>query len=107
VGLKTIAPRIATLDPRRAKPPPKTADAYYTTPEHRAWSALVIKRAGGRCQWVENGIRCTKAYPHHRMLADHIVEVKDGGALLDPANGQCLCVQHNTRKGLKARAARR
>lgn len=40
------------------------------------------------------------------MIADHIHERKDGGALLDPKNGQCLCVSHNTAKGIAARAAR-
>jgi 5-methylcytosine-specific restriction protein A len=42
----------------------------------------------------------------YRMIADHIVERKDGGAALDPNNGQCLCVAHNTLKGNQARRAR-
>jgi 5-methylcytosine-specific restriction protein A len=41
------------------------------------------------------------------MVADHIRERADGGALYDPRNGQCLCVQHNTLKGAQARASRR
>jgi hypothetical protein len=41
-----------------------------------------------------------------RLCADHIVELKDGGAALDVANGQCLCVPCNTRKGIAARAKR-
>ncbi|CAM5657806.1 hypothetical protein MAUB1S_11448 [Mycolicibacterium aubagnense] len=40
------------------------------------------------------------------MIADHIRERKDGGALYDIANGQCLCIQHNTLKGLQARQRR-
>ncbi|MFG1304169.1 hypothetical protein V5F34_08520 [Xanthobacter autotrophicus] len=40
------------------------------------------------------------------MVADHIREVRDGGAPLDLANGQCLCVQHNTLKGIDARRIR-
>jgi hypothetical protein len=100
--LKTLSPRLSTFDARRVKPPPKQVDGHYTTPEHRAWAREVVRRAGGQCQWPG----CTKALPQHRMVADHIVEVKDGGALLDPVNGQCLCVQHNTLKGVKARARR-
>ncbi|WP_271180680.1 HNH endonuclease signature motif containing protein [Ancylobacter defluvii] len=80
----------------------KQVDAHYETPEHRAWAKAVVARAGGRCQWEG----CTRAAPAHRMIADHIVEIKDGGAKLDLANGQCLCVQHNTLKGTQARAAR-
>lgn len=41
------------------------------------------------------------------MVADHIIELKDGGDPFDPANGQCHCIEHNTRKGIQARAARR
>lgn len=89
---------VQTVLPPRAK----RADPHYGTPEHRTWSAEVIRRAGARCQWPG----CTKAAPDHRMVADHIREVRDGGALLDLTNGQCLCVQHNTLKGIAARRAR-
>lgn len=81
---------------------PKVADAHYQTPEHKAWAREVIARAGGRCQWPG----CTKAIPNDRVVADHITEIKDGGATLDPANGQCLCVQHNTLKAALARRSR-
>lgn len=84
----------------------KTADPELKTAEHQAWRAGVLKRAGYRCQWVENGERCTKAAPDHRMIADHIIERADGGDALDPDNGQCLCGQHNTQKGIQARQAR-
>lgn len=40
------------------------------------------------------------------MFADHVVEVKDGGAKLDPANGQCLCGSCHTRKTAAARKRR-
>jgi hypothetical protein len=40
------------------------------------------------------------------MIADHVVERGDGGALLDVDNGQCLCTQHNTLKGNRSRVAR-
>jgi hypothetical protein len=41
------------------------------------------------------------------MFADHVVEVKDGGALYDVANGKCLCGSHHSAKTAQARAARR
>jgi hypothetical protein len=40
------------------------------------------------------------------MFADHIVELKDGGAAFDVANGQCLCGSHHTLKTNAERARR-
>lgn len=99
--LRSLAPRIAPA-PSRLPSTPKEAAAHYQTPEHRAWAADVIRRAGGRCQWPG----CTKGAPEHRMFADHITELSDGGAALDPANGQCLCGAHHSAKTAAARAAR-
>jgi 5-methylcytosine-specific restriction protein A len=102
--LKTLQPKIKTLDTRTVKPPEKTADKYYATPEHQAWRKKVLYRAGWRCEWNEDGKRCEKRAPTHRMIADHIVEIRDGG---DPlGEGQCLCVAHNTLKGIQARDRR-
>jgi hypothetical protein len=101
--LKALAPRLQVLDTRRVRPSPKRADPELLTPEHRAWRLIVIDRAGGRCEWVENGIRCNS---DRNVVADHIIERADGGAHYDPANGQCLCTSHNTKKGLLARQAR-
>lgn len=101
--LRTLTAKLRVYDPRVTKPPaPKQADPHYVSVEHRAWARAVIARAGGRCQWPG----CNKAAPEHRMVADHIVELRDGGAPLALGNGQCLCVQHNTLKGAQARAAR-
>lgn len=98
--LRTLPPRLAVADLRTAKPAPKTADPHYQTQEHRAWSAAVIRRAGGVCQ----GERCGRT--DTRLFADHIVELKDGGAALDPANGQALCGTCHTTKTHRQRARR-
>lgn len=87
-------------DARVAKPPAKAVDPFYLTPEYRRWRAIVIARANGKCQWPGCGV----AEP--RMYADHIVERRDGGAPLDPANGQCLCARHHGVKTGQARLAR-
>lgn len=105
--LRTLPPRVADLDLRRAKPPPKRADAELLTPEHQAWRQAVCERAGWQCQWMEHGARCQRSRARgDRMVADHVIERADGGALFDPNNGMCLCVEHNTRKGVLARQAR-
>ena len=98
--LSMVKPRITTVDARRIKPPPKTAAPIYSTPEFQAWRAKVIGRAGGCCQWPGCGRK------EHRMFADHIHEVKDGGAPYDVANGQCLCGSHHTTKTIQERAKR-
>ncbi|HEY2178040.1 MAG TPA: HNH endonuclease signature motif containing protein [Caulobacteraceae bacterium] len=105
--LPLIGPRLPTLDARRVRPPPKQADPLYLSPEHRAWRAAVLERAGQRCEAVtRQGFRCTVAFPS-RLFADHVIEVKDGGAEFDPANGQCLCGSHHSAKTAAARARRR
>lgn len=106
--IRTLAPLVPRSTGFTVKPPPKRADAELLTEQHRAWRLVVCRRAGWRCEWVENGVRCGKSAANgDRMVADHIVERADGGAHLDPANGQCLCIQHNTLKGSQSRAARR
>lgn len=40
------------------------------------------------------------------MFADHIVERRDGGALHDLANGQCLCGRCHSRKTIAVRSRR-
>ena len=103
----TLKPRLAVADLRTARVPDKTADPHYLSAEHRAWRALVIRNAGGRCEWIAGGVRCARRESlGDRMFADHIVERADGGADLDPANGQCLCGRHHTIKTNAARGRR-
>lgn len=105
--MKTFKTGLRTFDTRSVRPPPKAADAELLTPEHKAWRLAVCRRAGWRCQWVENGKRCeASAANDNRMFADHIVERSDGGALYDVNNGQCLCGSHHTRKTLQERTIR-
>lgn len=78
-------------------PIPKHTDALYSTPAYRVWRRDVVRQANGKCEWVEpNGSLCGAA--QLRMYADHVVEVRDGGAQFDRSNGQCLCAKHHTIK---------
>jgi hypothetical protein len=87
--------------------PPKQKAALYNTPEFMAWRTMVLLRAGYRCEAIDQyGYRCTKARPEHRMYADHIVELKDNGSLLDINNGQCLCASHHQVKTVAVRMRR-
>lgn len=105
--LTTLRPGVAIAELRTAPPPDKVADPELLKPEHRAFRAAVLERAGFRCEYVEEGKRCWRSEANgHRMFADHIVERSDGGALYDPANGRCLCGVHHASK-TKAEQQRR
>jgi len=98
--VKTIGQRLTTRPPMRLSVPPKEADPHYRTAEHKAWRDAVFRRAGGACQHPG----CTRAAPEHRMFADHIVELRDGG---DPLGaGQLLCSVHHVAKTMQQRARR-
>ncbi|MES5483590.1 HNH endonuclease [Bradyrhizobium sp. INPA03-11B] len=102
-----MAPLVPKADGRTVQVQPKQVDPHYSTARHAAWAEQVKANAGYRCEWIkDDGQRCGRSAPHHRMFADHIKELKDGGAPFDPANGRCLCGSHHTRKTAAARAAR-
>ncbi|MDR6284584.1 putative urease superfamily metal-dependent hydrolase [Methylopila jiangsuensis] len=100
--LRLAAKRLTTRDGRKVTIGPKEADAHYRTQEHQAWRAKVLERAMFCCQHPG----CTATVHTARLYADHIVELKDGGAPLDVENGQALCGLHHTRKTIAERARR-
>jgi len=105
--LKSLAPLVRTTNTSTVPIPPKVKDSVYTTPQYRVWRSAVVRRAGGRCEYVDiHGYRCTKEQPHHRMYADHVIELKDNGSLLDVANGKCLCASHHEMKTIQHRIRR-
>jgi len=107
VRIRTPSPLVPRGDGRTVAVPPKRADPFYQSDEHLQFRQAVLTRAGHRCEWIENGQRCSKAAPQHRLFANHIVERRDGGAELDPANGNCLCGRHHSLWTARERAKRR
>jgi 5-methylcytosine-specific restriction protein A len=97
----TKQPRLTTLRPRvemasqRLQPRPKTAAPVYGSPEWRALIAGIIRDRGRRC---EDPICKTPGRTGMRVYGDHIRELQDGGALLDPSNIQLLCAPCHGRK---------
>lgn len=81
---------------------PKKVDSIYNTAEYAAWREAVIKRANGACEDNE----CVAPLAPGRRYADHIKELRDGGAPFDLNNGKCRCASCHTRKTLRERAAR-
>ncbi len=101
--LRCLRPRIDLATLQTAATPPKVAAPIYQTPEYRQWRCNVIGRAGGRCQ----DPRC--AQPDRtgiRLFADHVIELKDGGAPFDPDNGLARCGSCHTRKTIAERVRR-
>jgi len=97
--LRSLSPMVRTTDTSTTRLPPKVKDPIYNSPEFITWRVLVLKRSGYRCEAVDQyGLRCIRELPFDRLYADHIRELKDGGSLTDPANGQCLCAVHHTIK---------
>ena len=98
--IASVKPRLRAARQTVVEIRTKRADAELMTAEYKAWRDHVIARANRTCEWPGCGRR------EGRMFADHIVERKDGGALLDPANGQCLCGSHHSLKTAAERAKR-
>ena len=102
--LKARPPTLIARDTRRLTPQPKTADSFYQTPEWRSLVARLIAERGRRCQ------QCGRTHDADgkpvRIFADHIRELRDGGARLDPGNIQLLDGACHTRKTLAERAKR-
>jgi 5-methylcytosine-specific restriction protein A len=96
--LKTLQPRLKGLDTRRVKPPPKVAELFYLSPEWRALMAAIVKVRGRRCE------KCGRT--GCRVFGDHIEELKDGGAPLDPSNVMLRCGSCHTAKTARVRAER-
>lgn len=99
----SVSSRIVAIDTRSAVPPPKTAEPIYTTREYAEWRRIVISRAHGCCQDPS----CK--YPNRhgiRLFADHVIELKDGGAPFDPSNGLARCGSCHTIKTVAERNKR-
>lgn len=92
------APRRIAPAPSRLGYAPKTAEKFYLSKEWRALRAarmldpdyfIVRARANGE-----------------RLILDHVIERKDGGASLDPANTQWLTFSEHQAKTERAKRAR-
>lgn len=93
--IRTAGPRIAAIDTAGG-----AFRAHYRTSDHVAWAKAVKARDNYHC------VRCGAGGDGVRLYADHVVELADGGAKLDVANGQTLCAPCHAAKTQRAKAAR-
>jgi 5-methylcytosine-specific restriction endonuclease McrA len=103
MALRTLPSRLKPAAQARASFPKTEGGknaAHYQTEEHRKWRLAVLKRDGLAC------VKCGATGHGVRLIADHIRELEDGGAPLDPANGQTLCLACSNRKTAASRRTR-
>lgn len=82
MGRLTAAPLGPAMIGARLKLPPKMAERFYSSKEWRQLVARIKRQRGNWCQ------RCGSK---HRVIGDHIIERRDGGADLDEHNVELLC----------------
>ena len=93
------APDRCSPAPSRVKVAPKVALPFYRSAE---WRALV---AGRKLDRDYHAARA-RAKPGERLILDHVREIRDGGARLDPANTQWLTFSEHQAKTERAKRAR-
>jgi 5-methylcytosine-specific restriction protein A len=105
--VRIMKPALKTADFRTCPPPPRSyasrlADdpgmAFYSSAAWRALRASIIAKRGPTCE--------TCGSVTERPIVDHLTEIRDGGAPLDPDNCAVKCASCHTRKTGQARAAR-
>jgi 5-methylcytosine-specific restriction protein A len=97
--LSQLPARLAPLA-ARVRALPKEAEPFYRS---KAWRELVERRKLDADYFA--AMRRRK-YEGERLILDHVVERKDGGADLDPANTQWLTMSEHQAKTAAAKAKR-
>jgi 5-methylcytosine-specific restriction enzyme A len=82
----------------------KKAEPFYLSPEWKALMRHLIKVRGRRCEDTEHDR--TKPREGVRLYGDHVIEISDGGARLDPSNIMLRCAPCHGRKTAAERAKR-
>jgi hypothetical protein len=82
----------------------KKADPFYLSPEWKGLMRHLIKTRGRRCEDEQHDLEAPREGV--RLWGDHIVEIIDGGAKLDPTNVLLRCGPCHGRKTAASRAAR-
>lgn len=85
--------------PSRLVAPAKAAHPFY---QSREWIELRERRKDDPDYAAARG----RAKPGERLILDHVVEIRDGGARLDPANTQWLTFTEHQAKTEAAKRAR-
>jgi hypothetical protein len=101
--LTTLGRRVPPASARLSRRP-RTTEPFYSSPEWRALVRDLIATRGRRCEDPQ----CTTPNrgADQRIYGDHIHELKDGGAPLDPSNVMLRCAPCHGRKTAQEAAKR-
>jgi len=103
----TLQPtRLFKLRPGKAKVtlPPKQAKPFYLSTEWKQLIAVIKHNRGNRCHDPDHPSDVPRS--KGRIYGDHIVELNDGGAPLDPRNVMLRCHLCHQRKTVRQRITR-
>lgn len=102
--MRTIHHKLQPSTRAKLHAPTKKALPFYQSAEWKALMASIIQARGRRCEDPDHD----RERPRDgiRVFGDHVIELKDGGAALDPSNILLRCGSCHTRKTAAARAAR-
>ncbi|RUT25996.1 HNH endonuclease [Asaia sp. W19] len=98
MSLLTSCAKVRPLDVAIASLGSKSPDCVYLKREWRSLISCLLAQRGRRCE-VCGRTGC-------RIFGDHIHELKDGGAPLDPGNIRLLCGSCHSTKTARVRAIR-
>ena len=93
--VRQLKPTIRTPK-QTVRRPKKYVDPFYSSPEWKEASK----------QHLFHNPACCVCGTRERVMVDHIIERRDGGADLDPENFATYCDSHHKQKTAKARRAR-
>lgn len=86
---------MASLGARIVRPE-KVVDPFYESAAWRMFAREIKRQRGYRCEVASCRKDCTGA--PRGLIADHIVERKDGGSDFDPLNVRLMCTACHNRK---------
>ena len=101
--LRMLGNRVGTVANRMA-PGPKVAAPAYQSREWKVLIAAIIRERGRRCE--DPRCQTPDRGAGRRVYGDHVVELQDGGALLDPSNVMLRCAPCHGRKTASERDKR-
>ena len=102
--LRQIKPPFPIAKVEIARPIEREGNPLYTSPEWRSLVDKLIKKRGRICQGEKH--KGNRDLTGRRVFGDHVKELRDGGAPLDPDNVELLCGSCHTAKTNRVRAAR-
>ena len=101
--LRILNRKLAPSTHAKVRAPVKRADEFYSSQQWRSLLDAVIKQRGRRCEDPKHDSTKPRS---GKIYGDHVRELKDGGAKLDPSNVMLRCASCHTTKTMIARANR-